>query len=129
MRADETHDLDSLFRIRNKANCLGLTGNSGSSGEMTTTRSGPTIDRLRHDIDAGHTRDKVAWPDPAAAPLGTDEECAGTPVQEDHVAQAHAAERARLPDGWRRPRPIGGWILATFIVAFAAAMIMASKMS
>lgn len=40
----------------------------------------PTADaqRLRHDIDSGRTGDKIpAW-DPAAAPLGTDNEAAGT---------------------------------------------------
>ena len=40
--------------------------------------SGATTDQLRHDIDQGRTGDKV--PDPAVAPLGTDEEAAGTPL-------------------------------------------------
>lgn len=35
--------------------------------------------RLRHAIDSGNTGDKVNYPDPAAAPLGTDDEAAGTP--------------------------------------------------
>lgn len=34
--------------------------------------------RLRAAIDRGETGDKVAFPDPAAAPLGTDDEAAGT---------------------------------------------------
>lgn len=40
--------------------------------------------RLRHEIDSGKTGDKVDFVDPAAAPLGTDEEAGGTtPSQED----------------------------------------------
>ena len=97
---------------------------------MTTTTTKPTVDRLRHDIDSGHTRDKVAWPDPSAVPLGTDEECAGTPVHHDHVAQAYQSERGRWPDAHERtPRPVGAWVLVFFIVAFAAAMIMAGAMT
>lgn len=34
-------------------------------------------ERLRADIDAGKTGDKVAFPDPAAAPLATDAEAGG----------------------------------------------------
>ncbi|GAB4072284.1 hypothetical protein KHC28_01370 [Ancylobacter sonchi] len=47
-----------------------------------------TVDRLRHDIDSGKTRDKVAFPDPAAAPLGTDDEAAGTPASPERIAYA-----------------------------------------
>ena len=39
-----------------------------------------TVERLRRDIDAGRTGDKSPGSDPAAAPLGTDDEAAGTPV-------------------------------------------------
>lgn len=35
--------------------------------------------RQRHDIDSGKTGDKVDFPDPAAAPLGTDAEAGGEP--------------------------------------------------
>lgn len=37
----------------------------------------PTTDALRKAIDTGRTGDKVSWSDPAAAPLGTDDEAAG----------------------------------------------------
>jgi hypothetical protein len=40
----------------------------------------PNTDQLRHAIDSGRTGDKVNFPDPAAAPLGTDSEAAGTPA-------------------------------------------------
>ncbi|MFK8252789.1 hypothetical protein [Ancylobacter terrae] len=36
-------------------------------------------ERLRDRIDAGKAGDKVPFPDPAAAPLGTDDEAAGRP--------------------------------------------------
>ncbi|WP_274425826.1 hypothetical protein [Chelativorans sp. YIM 93263] len=39
----------------------------------------PTTDRLRADIDSGKTHDKVRYSDPAAAPLGSDDEAAGNP--------------------------------------------------
>ncbi|WP_018389583.1 hypothetical protein [Ancylobacter sp. FA202] len=37
-------------------------------------------DRLRRAIDEGRTGDKVPFSDPAAAPLGTDDEAAGHPA-------------------------------------------------
>lgn len=42
--------------------------------------------QLRAAIDRGATGSKVPFPDPAAAPLGTDEEAAGTPPA-SHVVQ------------------------------------------
>ncbi|MGE6697294.1 hypothetical protein ACQKH5_06355 [Hyphomonas sp. NPDC076900] len=33
---------------------------------------------MKHAIDSGNTGEKVNYPDPAAAPLGTDDEAAGT---------------------------------------------------
>jgi len=33
--------------------------------------------KVKHLIDSGRTREKVNHPDPAAAPLGTDEEAGG----------------------------------------------------
>jgi len=37
------------------------------------------VDQLRSKIDSGESGDKIPWTDPAAAPLGTDDEAAGTP--------------------------------------------------
>ena len=51
-----------------------------------------TTDRLRADIDSGRTGDKVAARDPAAAPLGTDDEAAGTPPKPEDIAQARSRE-------------------------------------
>lgn len=47
-----------------------------------------TTDRLRHEIDAGRTGGKVAFSDPAASPLGTDDEAAGTPASPEAIAEA-----------------------------------------
>jgi succinate dehydrogenase / fumarate reductase cytochrome b subunit len=46
----------------------------------------PTAQELKGAIDSGLTGDKVAFPDPGAAPLGTDDEAAGTPDTADRVA-------------------------------------------
>lgn len=59
----------------------------------------PTVDQLRDRIDRGLTGEKVAMPDPAAAPLGTDAEAAGMPPTPQELALA--AQQAPR----RRPRP------------------------
>lgn len=51
-----------------------------------------TSDRLRHDIDRGRAGDKVPFTDPAAAPLGTDDEAAGTPPTPEQIRMARKAE-------------------------------------
>jgi succinate dehydrogenase / fumarate reductase cytochrome b subunit len=51
-------------------------------------RTTPTAQELKGAIDSGRTGDKVAFPDPAAAPLGTDDEAAGTPNTPLQVATA-----------------------------------------
>ena len=52
----------------------------------------PTADRLREDINRGLTGDKVPFRDPAAAPLGTDDEAAGMPPTAEEVELARATE-------------------------------------
>ena len=73
-----------------------------SEGVFEVSMLAPTISKLRDDIDRGRTGDKIAWPDPAVAPLGTDEEAAGTPIPPEAVAQAHAYE-LREVQHWPRP--------------------------
>lgn len=48
-------------------------------------------EQVRHAIDTGQTRDKVAVPDPAASPLGTDAE-AGALHDEEGLKIARAAK-------------------------------------
>ncbi len=51
-----------------------------------------TTDRLRADIDLGRAGSKVPVSDPAAAPLGADDEAAGTPPTPLRVRLARALE-------------------------------------
>jgi hypothetical protein len=55
-------------------------------------RRGPTVSQLQHDIQRGRTASKVNVHDPAAAPLGTDEEAAGTPLRPAEVEVARRQE-------------------------------------
>lgn len=55
-------------------------------------------DRLRHEIDSGRTGDKVAFHDPAAAPLGADDEAAGVSPTLEQVAQARMLETQQPGD-------------------------------
>jgi succinate dehydrogenase / fumarate reductase cytochrome b subunit len=52
----------------------------------------PNAQELKGMIDSGLTGDKVAVPDPGAAPLGTDDEAAGTPDTPYRVAVAMRQE-------------------------------------
>ncbi len=55
------------------------------------------VTRLRRDIDAGRTGDKSPGMDPATAPLGTDDEAAGTRM--DPRLAEDVRRRAVRPDG------------------------------
>jgi hypothetical protein len=60
-------------------------------------RTDPTTEQLRADIDSGRTGSKISKGDPAASPLGTDDEAAGTPPSGAAVAAARAAEVKTTP--------------------------------
>ena len=84
--------------------------------------AGNTSAQLRDDIDSGRTGDKVSWPDPAAAPLGTDDEAAGMPPQPHELAAACAYENSRA-HGDPHPRRSGVgmiWWAGTFVVIVGA---------
>lgn len=66
----------------------------------------PTAAQLRHEIDRGAGADKVSYPDPAAAPLGTDDEAAGTPPTPEQLGTAAGEERRVLPEPPRRSDPL-----------------------
>jgi hypothetical protein len=79
-----------------------------------------TGEQLRADIDAGRTGDKVAFPDPATAPLGTDAEAGGQTT-------LFPSERRRT--GHRRDRKWGGlafYIGATTVIAFFVIILAAA---
>lgn len=56
-----------------------------------------TSDQLRTEIDRGRAGDKVPFRDPAAAPLGTDDEAAGLPPTMDTVDRARDRETLATP--------------------------------
>jgi hypothetical protein len=86
-------------------------------------RSSENIDRLRAEIDSGRTGDKVPAADPAAAPLGTDADAAGTPTAPEAIAQARQRETVRQ----QAPRPRRGfghaWVHIVLVVLIAGAFI------
>jgi hypothetical protein len=51
-----------------------------------------TSAQLRHGITTGRARDKVSNIDPAAAPLGTDDEAGGNPPSREQIEQAAQQE-------------------------------------
>lgn len=78
---------------------------------------------IRIAIDHGLKGDKVAYPDPAAAPLGTDAESAGTPptreeraIAEERPDVATLTEEVSVPGGgavlsWKKALLIGVFML------------------
>lgn len=56
-------------------------------------KQGSTTAQLRNDIDSGKTGSKGSSPDPAASPLGTDDEAAGVTASTDRIEMAREAER------------------------------------
>ncbi|MEQ8899365.1 MAG: hypothetical protein RID23_19990 [Roseovarius sp.] len=74
------------------------------------TNGSAAATRLRDHIDRGGAADKAAASDPAAAPLGTDAEAAGTPPTNEEVAVASSAEagRAKPADHKRGPAELQG---------------------
>lgn len=88
----------------------------------------PTTDQLRASIDRGAQGDKVDWPDPAAVPLGADEE-AGGQSPDDALRQQDAAPS---PEATPRKRDmIGVWVyvaVAVFLlVIFSAIALLAGS--
>ncbi len=57
----------------------------------------PTAAQLRDDIDHGEAGDKVGFPDPSAAPLGTDAEAGGNAATREELKIARKAESGRGP--------------------------------
>ncbi|MQT14689.1 hypothetical protein [Segnochrobactrum spirostomi] len=95
-------------------------------------------DRLRKAIDGGRSGDKVPFSDPAAAPLGTDDEAAGTPLPPSESAAvlaevngdtaARSAPAVSNEDRGRIPtRRIWTWWHWAFVaVGFAALAVLAA---
>ena len=83
---------------------------------MPPAQRQPTSDQLRADVDRGRTGDKVDFPDPAAAPLGTDDEAAGRPPVGGAILRAREQERGRI----KAPKPPQWPLWAIGIIALLA---------
>ena len=86
-----------------------------------------TTSQLRDDIDSGRTGAKVAASNPAAAPLGTDDEAAGTPPSGATVAAARAAElKDPAVTSQEAQRDRGALVYVVAVALFALAVIGAA---
>jgi hypothetical protein len=86
-----------------------------------------TTEQLRIAIDQGYAGSKVDATDPAAAPLGTDDEAGGTPNSAAQVRMAAAHEIRATPTSSRQ-RASGiaaAWWLIGFAVVMGALMVAA----
>lgn len=68
---------------------------NGRTPSKRRTAGVPTAQQLKGETDAGLTGDKAAFPDPAAVPLGTDDEAAGAADDPSRAALALREEVAR----------------------------------
>ena len=71
---------------------------SGDDKPRRPGRDAATSDRLRKEIDRGQSGDKTDFPDPAAAPLGTDAEAGGNAPTREQLKRARENEVERRPD-------------------------------
>ncbi len=87
----------------------------------------PETGRYRRDVDSGRTGDKVAHPDPAAAPLEADAESAGEATPRrllDRVSRRQARiRRQRTGDGPTAARRAGRWGGAATVVLVAVGVL------
>ncbi|MFV3131334.1 hypothetical protein [Niveispirillum sp. KHB5.9] len=96
----------------------------------TSDEPATTIDRHRIDIDRGVTGDKVPFPDPAAAPLGTDEEAGGSPASAGPPAPALSEPApgdadAKTMSGEPRDRSHRSWMPHGLLLLGVAALLVA----
>jgi hypothetical protein len=79
----------------------------------------PTSAQIRSWIDEGQTREKVRASDPAAVPLGTDDEAAGSPPSPTERAMTAAS----LPHTRGRRRDYGFLLYALALSLVSAAIL------
>ena len=80
----------------------------------------PTTAKLRSDIDSGRAGDKVDNIDPAAAPLGTDDEAAGTPPTPAEIKLAYTHEVGRSVSSERKydeDHGVAIWVAAVILLS------------
>ena len=89
------------------------------------------VAQLRAIIDNGETGDKAPAADPAAAPLGTDEEAAGTPLSGSATDTAYRSEIIRSNADPDPQRSVVTMLVAAVCVAIGGiafvAVIIASQ--
>jgi hypothetical protein len=81
-----------------------------------------TVEQLRNDIDHGRTCDKVDAPDPSVAPLGSDEEAAGTPPDPIAVEAARTLEVSRSCPSASHQGIGAAWMLIAFTLALGTGL-------
>lgn len=92
-------------------------------------KAAPTTDQLKHAIDSGATNEKVAWPDPAASPLGTDAEAGGQSPKPEEIAIAAAHEIEGESDTKQKPWTaiaVAGFVLLIVVSAAFSLLIVAN---
>ena len=102
-------------------------GDPDRADPAAASRAGSsTAAQLRQEIDSGRTRDKVAHSDPAAAPLGTDDEAAGNSPSAEQVSAARRQESTRVSDTSPADQPdrtaAGGrfvWLIVAVVIICA----------
>ncbi|ANC90725.1 hypothetical protein A6A40_01740 [Azospirillum humicireducens] len=72
------------------------------SGRDTPAAPSAEANRMRAEIDRGSTGDKVPATDPAAAPLGTDDEAAGTTPPHGASRDPVVPPNQRMPSGRKK---------------------------
>jgi hypothetical protein len=84
-----------------------------------------TVDRLRADIDRGVTGEKVPASDPAAAPLGTDDEAGGAPPTPREI-EMEARSRPTPPPqtSERGGRPVWVWAVGVLVVVLLILVVV-----
>jgi len=89
------------------------------------------VAQLRAILDSGQTGDKVPAADPAAVPLGTDEEAAGTPLSSSATDAAYRSEIIRSNADRDPQRSVVNLLVAAICVAIGGiafvAIIIASQ--
>jgi hypothetical protein len=65
-----------------------------AAGASEAASDAPNVAQLKREHEAGARRDKVAYPDPGASPLGTDDEAAGRPAEHERERVAMSAAGA-----------------------------------
>jgi hypothetical protein len=94
------------------------------SDESKLLGSAPTSEQIRIAVDQGKSKDKVAFPDPAAAPLGTDDEAGGTPPTPERLALERTQQKSSLfSKDVRRPDTALTLILTAFFAALGSAVL------